>query len=198
MDGYYNNVIEDFEDLYYKFLSLYQKEKRPYKISFTSISPSEGKSLISCFLAKVASLENNNTLLIDLDFYRGHVHKEFSDDVKGGKLLNLFKISDNLSVGVINKKEKMGLTDTVESLKMELGNIEQNFNLIVFDSPPVFVIKNLQLYKDLSIDIFFVINLFSTSKKIFVETVEDMKQFGVDVKRIIINKISVGGILFLL
>jgi len=192
LDGYYNNVIEDFEDLYYKFLSLYQKEKRPYKISFTSISPSEGKSLISCFLAKVASLENNNTLLIDLDFYRGHVHSEFSGDVKGGKLLNLFKISDNLSVGVINKKEKMGLTDTVESLKMEFGNIEQNFNLIVFDSPPVFVIKNLQLYKDLSIDIFFVINLFSTSKKIFVETVEDMKQSGVDVKGIIINKLSAG------
>lgn len=187
--GVYKNVIEDFEDFLYKINTWCQIQK-PYRISFTSISPLEGKSSIAGFLAKsTSSLEGKKTLLVDLDFYRGHIHRKFSDEFKDD-VISIIPIEDNLSIGKINKDLKIYNQELVRSVKDKLEKLEGIYDVIIFDSPPVFAIKNFMLYKDLNINLFLVVNLYSTSKKAFIEAVEDLKRYGIEIKGIIVNKLS--------
>jgi uncharacterized protein involved in exopolysaccharide biosynthesis/Mrp family chromosome partitioning ATPase len=189
VDGFYKNVIEEFENFLYKVNTWCHLEK-PYKISFTSISPSEGKSLTAIFLAKSTSSQGKKTLLFDLDFYRGHLHKEFSENLKDD-IVNVHQVADNLYIGIINKEFKIEMNELVKRGKDKLEKLEELYDVIIFDSPPVFAIKNFQLYKDLDINLFFVVNLYSTSKKSFIEAVEDLKLYGINVKGVVINKLPI-------
>ena len=119
-------------------------------IMITSSMPGEGKSFISANLAAAFSMVNYKVLLIDCDLRKGRQSEIFNlsnekglsnlliDDIKNyKKYINKTEI-DNLFVmtsGVVppNPSELLGS----EKNKELMETLKENYDLIIFDCPPL-------------------------------------------------------------
>ena len=131
--------------------------KQLKSILFTSSEPSEGKSTVSNNMAVTWADQGTKILLVDADLRRPTVHKSFSVSNRAGltnylsgslKLMDIVQptVIDNLDVissGPIppNPAELLG-SDRVQIL---LDELDEKYDLIVFDAPPVNTVTDSQL-----------------------------------------------------
>ncbi len=126
-------------------------------ILFTSSEPSEGKSTVSNNMAVTWADQGTKVILVDADLRRPTVHKSFSVSNRAGltnylsgnlQLTDIIQptIIDNLDVissGPIppNPAELLGS----ERIKTLIKELEGQYDLIVFDAPPVNTVTDSQL-----------------------------------------------------
>jgi succinoglycan biosynthesis transport protein ExoP len=133
---------------------VFESLKDKNSLIVTSMSPDEGKSLVSCNLAITFAQQKYSTLLVDCDLRRGVLHNSFGCNKKPG-LSDLLKSSSETDIdtigSVIQETHIPNLflltsgtpipnpSELLGSFKMKhfLEIVEKKFGVVLIDTPPI-------------------------------------------------------------
>ena len=128
---------------------------RAIKVSVTSPSAANGKTLISGVLLKQFSELGKKTILVDADFKRGDQHKNFNvkkisksdiDISETNFNIDKFKIARNqYLVPMISKLEGSFRFIDTEFYNKFINYLENNFDIIIFDTAPILAVPDTNL-----------------------------------------------------
>ncbi|MBN1383285.1 MAG: polysaccharide biosynthesis tyrosine autokinase [Elusimicrobia bacterium] len=157
----YNEFLVNFSD---------DREKKVQTILFTSVMPSEGKTEVTSNFAITQSQHDNKTLIVDADFRQAAIHKLFKIPRKPG-LMDVLKDKLNwrsvLAKPKIDSASNLSL-DNVRILSVghlpahpmrvlnspEFSNLitelRNEFDYILFDSPPLYYFADPAVLSSLS------------------------------------------------
>ncbi len=197
---------ESFRNLFtsIKFMG---SESSLRSIVLTSTEPSEGKSLIASMLCKTLSEVGQKILLIDCDLRKPQLHKRLNlNNIKG--LSNILTQKD----GITNWKKyvqsvpnhdtwKLITSGTIppdptrilSSQRMKkfvnlLSNSEE-FDLIIFDTPPVSGLADSALVGNLCDGLIYIVSLENVDKRIFKESLNRLDSLGSSVLGFVTNQV---------
>lgn len=172
-------------------------------IMITSSMPGEGKSFISANLAATFSMVNYKVLLIDCDLRKGRQSEIFNlsnekglsnlliDDIKNyKKYINKTEI-DNLFVmtsGVVppNPSELLGS----EKNKELMETLKENYDLIIFDCPPLNCITDALVLTPLVSQAVIVSAYKKTPMDLLVNSKKSLEAVGVKISGVVLNKME--------
>lgn len=171
------------------------------KIIVTSSGESEGKSTVAANLAIVEAQSSKNVVIIDADMRRPKVHVQFNksnrkglSDVVTGKLsiddvVKTYDQVENLSIitcGTIppNPSELLGSDRMSQTLK----ELEERFDLVIIDTPPM-VVSDAQILSGKVDGVIFVVIPGQTRAIVALRPIEELKRIGSHVLGIVANKI---------
>ncbi len=185
-------------------LSFSSVDRDTKKIMVTSSIPGEGKSFVAANLAASYESLGKLTLLIDCDLRKGRQHKIFEVSNKNG-------LSDLLITNIESKYDKvieptvlpnlfvlpMGTippnpSELLESRKMKkvIEKIEDDFDVIIFDCPPVYGLNDalaIVKYVDATV---IVTTLKNTPIEILEKTKKTLQNVNAHIAGVIVNKVE--------
>lgn len=170
-------------------------------ILVTSSGESEGKSTVAANLAIVEAQSGKNVIIIDADMRRPKVHFQFNksnrkglSDVVTGKMhiddvLKTYEQVENLSIitcGTIppNPSELLGS----ERMSLTLKELEDRFDLVILDTPPM-VVADTQILSGKVDGVIYVVVTGHTRAIVALRPVEELRRIGANVLGIVANKI---------
>ena len=170
-------------------------------ILVTSSGESEGKSTVAANLAIVEAQSGKNVIIIDADMRRPKVHVQFNksnrrglSDVVTGKLriedvVKTYDQVENLSIitcGTIppNPSELLGS----ERMSQTLKDLEERFDLVVIDTPPM-IVSDAQILSGKVDGVIFVVIPGQTRAIAALRPIEELHRIGSHVLGIVANKI---------
>ena len=181
---------EAFRNLYTSIRFL-DTEKSLKSIVLTSSLPAEGKSLVNILFAKTLSDLGEKVLLIDADLRKPTLHTKLGiNNLKG--LSNLLTNNDLTPAKVIQKvpgnknwsvitagikppdPTRLLSSKKLKDIILELEN-KGDFDLILFDTPPVSAMSDAILVSENTSGIILLVTLFSTNRKIPIESLNRIK-----------------------
>ncbi len=180
----------------------YSSVDDPAKIILvTSSGESEGKSTVAANLAIVEAQSGKNVIIIDADMRRPKVHFQFNksnrkglSDVVTGKMhiddvLKTYEQVENLSIitcGTIppNPSELLGS----ERMSLTLKELEDRFDLVILDTPPM-VVADTQILSGKVDGVIYVVVPGHTRAIVALRPVEELRRIGANVLGIVANKI---------
>jgi len=182
---------------------LFSTEKKIKTIVVSSAGPGEGKTTTVANLAISYAKLGKKTLLIDTDLRRPVVDKVFdlprepgitnfitsqTDDFKS--LIKKTEI-ENLSVitsGLIppNPSEILGSSRMTKLVK----KLEDNFDMILFDSPPLVAVTDANMISRDMDQIVIVVKVGQTDKKAFHHTISNLHNINAPLGGIIMNAVT--------
>lgn len=197
-------IREAYKALYTNILYLNSPSKCK-KIAITSADPSEGKTCLSTNLAITISqnAEGKRVLLIDTDMRQPKVSKLLSLDIRGRGLSEYLAGLDQkpsltflpeynltvLSAGGPNVNPSM----LIGSSRMaELVRIcEEQFDYIIFDTPPVNVVTDALLLND-SIN-GYILSALSDSSNVnhMAECIETLERIGAQIYGVVLSSLKI-------
>ena len=136
-------------------------DKKCRKIGITSANRGEGKSTVAINLAYTISATNNKVLLIDLDLRLPSINKKLKVDYKYGIVDYL---AGNASEDQIINKSNYQNWDIIysgsipptpaeligsEKMKKYISELEKKYDYIIVDLPPVNVVTDAAVAKDI-------------------------------------------------
>ena len=158
-------------------------------IVLTSSLPAEGKSLINILFAKTLSDLGEKVLLIDADLRKPTLHTKLGiNNLKG--LSNLLTNKELSTSKVIQKipgnKNWSVLTAGIKPpdptrllsskrLKDLINELEDEFDLVLFDTPPVSHMSDAILVSKNTSGIILLVTLFATDRKIPLDSLNRIK-----------------------
>tara|TARA_B100001123_G_scaffold450039_1_gene618180 strand:+ start:72 stop:2435 length:2364 start_codon:yes stop_codon:yes gene_type:complete len=183
---------------------LYSSMKNDVKsILISSAGPGEGKTTTVANLAITYANLGRKTLLVDTDLRRPVVHKVFNLDRDPGITTYLSGNTDdystlvkdceidNLSIitsGIIppNPSELLGS----ERMTMLVKNLESDWDMILFDSPPLVAVTDANMISQEIDQIVLVVKVGQTDKKAFHHTVANLRNINAPLGGIIMNAVT--------
>ena len=167
----------------------------------TSSGESEGKSTVAANLAIVEAQSGKKVIIIDADMRRPKVHVQFNksnrkglSDVVTGKLriedvVKTYDQVENLSIitcGTIppNPSELLGSDRMSQTLK----ELEEQFDLIIIDTPPM-IVSDAQILSGKVDGVIFVVIPGQTRAIAALRPIEELRRIGSHVLGIVANKI---------
>lgn len=167
----------------------------------TSSGESEGKSTVAANLAIVEAQIGKKVIIIDADMRRPKVHVQFNksnrkglSDVVTGKLriedvVKTYDQVENLSIitcGTIppNPSELLGSDRMSQTLK----ELEEQFDLIIIDTPPM-IVSDAQILSGKVDGVIFVVIPGQTRAIAALRPIEELRRIGSHVMGIVANKI---------
>jgi len=170
-------------------------------ILVTSSGESEGKSTVAANLAIVEAQSGKNVIIIDADMRRPKVHVQFNksnrrglSDVVTGKLriddvVKTYDQVENLSIitcGTIppNPSELLGS----ERMSQTLKDLEERFDLVIIDTPPM-IVSDAQILSGKVDGVIFVVIPGQTRAIAALRPIEELHRIGSHVLGIVANKI---------
>ena len=181
------------------------KEKDQKIICISSTVSGEGKTFCAANLAVIMAMAGKKTLLVSLDLRKPKVHRVFKVNNKFGLstfLINKSNIEDIIQSTFIdnlyianagpvppNPAELIG----TEQMIRFFDNIKKDFNFIIIDTPPVAIVTDALLLKDM-VDIYIFVIRHGYSTKQVLQLVDDLYNKK-DVKNmaLLINDVQVKG-----
>ena len=174
-----------------EFLRATQKCKN---IMITSTLANEGKTNISVNLALTLSGYNKSVCLVECDLRRPTVHRYIASNKNSYGLTNVLKGQVELS-SVLHKvsgtKMSILLAGSIppnpsellssSNMKKLISELEEQFDYVIYDTPPVFLVTDaaaLGKYLDGAV---FVIKHNSTDKGIVVQAKKNLESAGVKI-----------------
>ena len=166
----------------------------------TSTAPAEGKSCVSANLAISLAQLGLRTLLVDADLRRPQQHRFFAADVEPG-LSNVI-VNDAEEHAVIRTTPVQGLSflpagtsppnpiELLGSSRFEqlTASLRDQFDWIVFDTPPVLPIADALVTAKIAGNAVFVIGADSTSRRVAADALEQLSHSGARVLGAVLNK----------
>ena len=193
---------EKFRLLRTKMLSETQGNHKTFIL--TSLAPGDGKSLIAANLAITFAQQKISTMLIDADLRRGVQHNSFNCNKKPGlsDLLASNKTIDNdeifqviqkshvpylslLTCGtqIPNPSELLGGTQ----MKQLLENLQEEFEVIIFDTPPIEYIPDALVLDIIINNLIFVVRYGRTHLNKLSDKILELTNIRGDFRGVIIN-----------
>ena len=166
-----------------QFLS--PENKKGKKLLITSTIGDEGKTTTAVNLAPILSFAENKVILLDLDFRRPKVHDYFgfvnsagmTDLIIGSKKLNevirntQVKNLDIIPAGKIPPNPGDLLVSS--RLKEIMKKLEENYDFIVIDTPPIGIVSDtLLLMKE--VDVSLIVLKSGYSKRVFIRNIDKL------------------------
>ena len=182
---------------------LYSTQKKVKSILVSSAGPGEGKTTTVSNLAITYANLGKKTLLVDTDLRRPVIHKVFNlkkepgvtnflssqtndyeSIVKKTEIENLYVITS----GVIppNPSEMLGSNRMIEFVRL----LEVNFDMILFDSPPLVAVTDANMISREIDQIILVVKVGQTDKKAFHHTISNLKNIKAPIGGVIMNAVK--------
>lgn len=168
-------------------------------LACTSPSPGEGKSTTIANLAVTFAQQGQKVLLVDTDLRKPTIHQIMSISNRQG-LTNLITKKVNMKEAIVstrinnlsvlpsgpippNPSELLGSARMTELLE----KLSENFDLILFDTPPVLAVTDAQILGNRCDGVVLVIKSGQTEKKNLVKAKELLDRAQVNMIGVIIN-----------
>ncbi|MGF1477903.1 MAG: GumC family protein [Cyanophyceae cyanobacterium] len=187
-------------------IRLLGSETRNTSLVVSSSAPAEGKSTVSVHLAKAAAAMGQRVLIIDADLRRPQVHKRLGLEQDGPGLSNV--IADGLDVEEVI--QRVPQTDNLFVLTagetapdpprllssrrmhqiMEHLQKENNYDLIVYDTPPLLGFADGRLLAPRTNGVVLVVKMSKTDRSALKQTIDQLKLARASVLGVVANGVS--------
>ena len=178
-------------------------DKKTRSILVSSAGPGEGKTTTVANMAITYANLGKRTLLVDTDLRRPVVHKimnlekepgitnylagnidDFGELVKPTGIDNLYAVTS----GIIppNPSELLGSIKMGELIK----NLEQDWDMILFDSPPLVAVTDATMVSKEIDSIVIVVKVGQTDKKAFEHTIQSLRNVGAPIGGVVLNAVT--------
>ena len=195
-------VSEAYRSLRTSLLYL-SADKKIKSILISSAGPGEGKTTTVANLAITYANLGRKTLLVDTDLRRPVVHKvldlnkepgvtdylsgaidDFDDLIQKTPIDNLFAVAS----GIVppNPSELLGSQRMSNLLK----KLEQDWDMILFDSPPLVAVTDATMVSKEIDQIVIVVKVGQTDKKAFSHTINALRNVGAPLGGVILNAVT--------
>lgn len=160
---------------------------KPKCVTITSSFPSEGKTTLSLWLARLAAKSGEKVIIIDADLRRPNVHRSMSRS-NDATLVDYLTGHKNLDQ-VIQKDEATGMhmiygrsvpnsaLDLVSSEKMRklVESLKQAYDLVIIDTPACLAVSDARVLAEMSDHLVYVVAWDRTPREVVLSGV---KQFS--------------------
>jgi len=180
---------------------IYQNGDRPPKsIVITSPEKGDGKSTIASNLGIAFAEEGYWTLVIDADFRRPRLHKNFGLQINNGlynylnseiSFENLLRETDLKTLKVITAGHDIEMPEVISNSTMfrrMLKKMEDTFDVIIIDTAPYGIISDSSALLKYAEAAVLVAKYRKTNKGMLFKTMEELKQINANVISIVLNK----------
>jgi capsular exopolysaccharide synthesis family protein len=179
---------------------IYQNGDRPPKsIVITSPEKGDGKSTIASNLGIAFAEEGYWTLVIDADFRRPRLHKNFGLQINNGlynylnseiSFENLLRETDLKTLKVITAGHDIEMPEVISNSTMfrrMLKKMEDTFDVIIIDTAPYGIISDSSALLKYAEAAVLVAKYRKTNKGMLFKTMEELKQINANVISIVLN-----------
>jgi len=177
-------------------------DKQIKTIVVTSPSPGDGKSMTAANLAIILAQQDKRVLLVDADLRKPSVHYTFRVDNRYG-LTNLLTKQNTLEKSKL-KTSLLNLdvltsgpippnpAELLNSKNMELiiEELNNNFDYIIFDTPPVLAVTDAQVLANKCDGIVMVISSGKTTKKEALKTKDLLHKVKTPLLGVVLNGVD--------
>lgn len=172
------------------------------RILITSSQPSEGKSTTIANLAVAYAQENKKVLIIDADLRKPTLHHIFMKSNRLG-LTNILA-SQNSFNEIIESTDIPNLSlitsgpippnpsELLASRKMIelLGQLEQEFDLILIDSPPTIAVTDSQILSTMCDGVLLVVHSGKVKRQVVIKALQNLEHVKAKVLGVVLNNKS--------
>ncbi|MGB6423377.1 MAG: polysaccharide biosynthesis tyrosine autokinase [Anaerolineales bacterium] len=181
-------------------------DKPPNSISVTSPGPTEGKSINLANLAVVMAQSGRKVIIVDTDLRRPVQHRIFnlpnryglsdvvldtkvsvSEQVQETSIENLYLLSSGALPP--NPTELLGSS----RMKAIIGDLESDFDLVIFDSPPVLVVADAVILGSYMDGVIIISDVGRTRSAELKRSVEELQRGRANVVGVVLNRVSSRG-----
>jgi exopolysaccharide transport family protein len=174
-------------------------------VLITSSIPGEGKTTLALCLARSAANSGQRVIIIDTDLRRPSIEKKLGVSVKDKGLVDLLMSKETNITDYVFKDEKSSLlimskgkteivssTDILTSHRMEalINAMKKQFDLIVFDSPPVMAVADARALAPLVDKTVFVVHWDKTPRKVIRAGIQQMKTSAPNIAGVVLQQIN--------
>jgi succinoglycan biosynthesis transport protein ExoP len=170
----------------------------------TSPSPSDGKTSVVANLAAVIAQNEKEVMTIDADLRRPRLHKVFQLTNRIGLSDYFIRPQDRLN-GVVKATNLKGLcvitsgslppnpSELLGSEKMTevITLLSQQFNMILFDSPPLLMVTDALVLAPRVDGVILVINPKITKRGALKHSIEQLKRVNANLLGVVLNNVKV-------
>jgi polysaccharide biosynthesis transport protein len=186
-------------------LMLSDPDKCVNSLIVTSAALGEGKSILALSLARSAAIAGQKVIVIDADFRRPSLEKELGISTKAKGLTDLIMSHDNNLSEFIYKDEKSSLmvmpkgnadyispVDIFASQRMRsvLATLRAEFDLIIFDTPPVLAVTDARVLAPLVDKVVFVVAWDKTPRKVVKAGLEQILKITPNLAGIVLQQVD--------
>ena len=194
------SVVEAYKNIRVQLISLLEKGNSK-TFAITSANASEGKSTTSLNIAITFSQLDKKVLIVDADIRRGTIHLKtklqndigctdvLSGDVSFNDAVKHYK--DDLDVLTCGKlsKDSCELFDSA-SFDELLKSLEENYDYIIFDTPPVTLVSDALVIAKKCDGLVYVIRSEVTTYEAFKKAKTATEKLGATTLGVIINAVD--------
>ncbi len=197
-------ISEDYRTVRTSIL-LSHAESPPKTIAFSSALPGEGKTATLANMAVAFSQLEEKVLLVDSDLRKPRLHRIF-------KVKNIGGLSGYLTgkVSIEDAVQKTNVeniwiipsgpippnpAELLNSDKMKgmMDEFKKRFDVILFDSPPLLVVVDAVIISSFVDSTVFIIEAGKTTRKPFLQAVEELKRAKAKVIGVLFNEVKAKG-----
>lgn len=171
------------------------------KVLITSSVPAEGKSTTNVNLSITIAETGARVILIDCDLRRPNIARLFNQKVDRG-LSNVLVNDCTLSSAIYNTKYTNldvifagkippNPAELLSSDKMKeiIAKLEQDYDYIIFDTPPVNLVTDAVLISSLADGVILVTRQYVTERKLITQAIEKMQFVNAKIIGVVLNDI---------
>lgn len=185
-------------------LLLLDPDKAVKTVLVTSSVPDEGKTTLAALLARQAAGSGQRVMLVDADLRRPSVEKMFGLDKPKG-ITDYLMSPDSQYRDFVVKDEASGLhvlgrglakfvnpSDLFASHRMEtlINTLRNDYDLVVFDSPPVMAVTDSRVLSTLVDKTLFVVRWDFTPRKVIKTALRQISDAGNNVAGIVLQRVN--------
>ncbi len=186
-------------------LKLSDPDKKVKAIQVTSSIPEEGKTSLAIGLAMAMVKSGDRVVLVDGDLRRSSIEKRLGLPTDGPGLTDLvMSDSDQVSDFVINDEitgidfmrtgdaKYASATDIFSSNRMKkiVTLLKQEYDYIIFDTPPVMAVADARVIGNLVDNTLFVVRWDKTPRKVARAAIQLLRKGGTEISGIVLQRVD--------